>query len=390
MELTNKILPESGVWFHDCYSDGNTDPLIEYVNNTTRQGVLILGTDFTQPNTPDDVFSQKRIFKNILPLIEKYLQQIKSGEVKLIFYLQDFWSTRCDWEIDGEINTGGIHTYDIYNWVYPQLVELGIVHNSCFLSPLPLEGVSVHKDFPLYNYNYSFNIYLYLKQFDIKVNSKHTNKFLWLNRRPRDHRIYALYKMHQQNILEDCVWSFNVYDENNAFDDSFVHERIQHLTGEQTNIQLPQPIDDIWTKENDAHLYSMLTMQRTHQMYGSVWLDVISEYNYSDHRPFIDEKIAKSIVLKKPFVVFADRHFLRQLKSQGFKTFDSFWNESYDDLIGYQSRIDSAVNTLKYIQHNIDTSGYSEEMQEILEYNHWHYFNTYREQQMHTIEKIIQ
>ena len=43
------------------------------------------------------------------------------------------------------------------------------------------------------------------------------------------------------------------------------------------------------------------------------------------------EKIGKTMLLRKPFFVYSTRHYLKNLRNMGFKTFGDFWDESYDD-----------------------------------------------------------
>jgi len=46
------------------------------------------------------------------------------------------------------------------------------------------------------------------------------------------------------------------------------------------------------------------------------------------------EKTVRTIVAKKPFVVYAPQNFLANLRSLGFETFGNLWDESYDQLQG--------------------------------------------------------
>jgi len=46
------------------------------------------------------------------------------------------------------------------------------------------------------------------------------------------------------------------------------------------------------------------------------------------------EKTIRTIVAKKPLIVYAPQNFLANLKNIGFKTFGNLWDESYDELEG--------------------------------------------------------
>tara|TARA_Y100001937_G_C6948920_1_gene253735 strand:- start:189 stop:527 length:339 start_codon:yes stop_codon:yes gene_type:complete len=47
---------------------------------------------------------------------------------------------------------------------------------------------------------------------------------------------------------------------------------------------------------------------------------------------FITEKTWKAIAYGKPFLLNGDPKSLEYLRSLGYKTFGSFWNESYDSM----------------------------------------------------------
>jgi hypothetical protein len=49
---------------------------------------------------------------------------------------------------------------------------------------------------------------------------------------------------------------------------------------------------------------------------------------------FPTEKTVRPLIGNKPFLVYGPRHYLKNLKDLGFKTFDQWWDESYDDYAG--------------------------------------------------------
>ena len=49
------------------------------------------------------------------------------------------------------------------------------------------------------------------------------------------------------------------------------------------------------------------------------------------------KKTAKTIVVDKPFIAYAPKNFLKNLREDlGFQTFEDLWDESYDQLEGIQ------------------------------------------------------
>ena len=47
---------------------------------------------------------------------------------------------------------------------------------------------------------------------------------------------------------------------------------------------------------------------------------------------FLTEKTVKNLIIGMPFVSVSTPHFLKNLRSLGFETYSSVWDESYDDI----------------------------------------------------------
>ena len=65
------------------------------------------------------------------------------------------------------------------------------------------------------------------------------------------------------------------------------------------------------------------------KIYNNSWYSIVAEA----HRPriYFTEKTAKPMIAKRLFVLFGHQHTLKALKELGFKTFDSWWDEGYDE-----------------------------------------------------------
>ena len=123
--------------------------------------------------------------------------------------------------------------------------------------------------------------------------------------------------------------------------------------------------------------------------------EIITEYTFEDICISISEKLSLTILSKIPFVVLGDRGYMSHLKDLGFKTFDGFWDESYDNDI-CDKRISKLAITIANIQKdfkcNIDEHGnfkYTDKMTEILEHNYSHYKNVYAPQLQNKILKSL-
>ncbi len=80
--------------------------------------------------------------------------------------------------------------------------------------------------------------------------------------------------------------------------------------------------------------------------YSSTFLAVVNETNIDNNILFLSEKIWKPILLEHPFLVIGNPFTLRKLKEMGYKTFDKYWDESYDEITSFPDRIRAVNNIL--------------------------------------------
>jgi len=110
--------------------------------------------------------------------------------------------------------------------------------------------------------------------------------------------------------------------------------------------------------------------------------ETVAEYPY----PYLTEKTWKAINYKVPFLMIGGKDSLYQLRKFGFKTFDAWWDESYDSLNTAADRIDSVVGILKDLSKRPNQELYDIRvaMEDILLYNKKHIANVFTNE----IEKL--
>ena len=123
----------------------------------------------------------------------------------------------------------------------------------------------------------------------------------------------------------------------------------------------------------DRQSYPILWDQNALELdphYADVFCEVVCETFFSGKTFMITEKTLRPIIQRRPFIVQGPRFFLENLKRLGFKTFDSWWDESYD--------IDQADGKMSGIKYTLDHIGrqsdqtinkWYQEMQPVLEHN---------------------
>jgi hypothetical protein len=104
---------------------------------------------------------------------------------------------------------------------------------------------------------------------------------------------------------------------------------------------------------------------------------VVTETVYYGQRHHLTEKIFKPICLRMPFVLVSTAGSLEYLKSYGFKTFDTVWDESYDQEIDDDQRLRKIAVLLKSLDEMSP-----QELQHvytacvpIIEHNYRHFYN---------------
>jgi hypothetical protein len=117
------------------------------------------------------------------------------------------------------------------------------------------------------------------------------------------------------------------------------------------------------------------TLNALPQMVES-FLHVVTETCFWENKTHLTEKIFKPIVAKQPFVLIGCANNLSYLKSYGFKTFDKFWSETYDNITDPMERMQAVIKIITEISKlsNKDLEDLLLEMSPILEHNfNWFY-----------------
>ena len=86
------------------------------------------------------------------------------------------------------------------------------------------------------------------------------------------------------------------------------------------------------------------------------------------------EKIFKPIYCCQPFILSGNPFSLKKLKEFGFKTFDKWWDESYDNIVDNSERILAVYKLVKSLvsKTNEEWDELNKKLLPILEYNREH------------------
>jgi len=181
-----------------------------------------------------------------------------------------------------------------------------------------------------------------------------SKKFLFLTGKPNKiQRIRLLYKMFQEGLLKNALWSLFVLTEDvfiktraylpelNDYEyDKFIKEHIN--SPDKYNID----------KKNIDKNASMHFGGTTPNNIPSTMLEIVSESSFSDTVTpvvHISEKIWKTIMNNMPFIVAGDTGYLAALEMKGYKTFKKYMKyPEYNNITNSEDKLNMIVKNIKY------------------------------------------
>jgi hypothetical protein len=184
-------------------------------------------------------------------------------------------------------------------------------------------------------------------------------------KRLRNHRIWFYLKLFENNLIRNGLVSMNPFSHRQAHMDGKVYS--ENLVYDANKI-LPLMIYGQGNTEKDDNYYIRRIVP---QIYLDSWVTLISDASFSDndHTLFLSEKVFKPISCRHPFIIVGNKGSLKQLRKMGYKTFEGFIDESYDDLTTFE-RYDAIIESIKKIINIEDKLSWYLSMQEILDHNY--------------------
>lgn len=125
----------------------------------------------------------------------------------------------------------------------------------------------------------------------------------------------------------------------------------------------PQTLDaDTFPIQHPANLNLL-------KYYPDIFVDIVVETNVTGNSFLVTEKLWRPIMARRPFIVMGNCNYLLNLKRLGFRTFNSFWSEEYDQFDS-EKRIKEIEKVLYEISRYSNLDQVLNDMKEILEHNY--------------------
>lgn len=216
--------------------------------------------------------------------------------------------------------------------------------------------------------------------------------FICLNGMSRAHRVDTLCLLKEYNLFDKGIVTYN-FSSKKALVDVPNNPDININLGFRTTIPWSR-MNEVYAKNKalrhaySKHADSILNQNRADVRVGEYQArpnDDIRYYNFIQQaavcfavetvmnypHPFITEKTWLGIIHRRPFVVAGPAGILKKLHNMGFKTFNEFWDESYDSEPDTAIRLCQTVSIIKQLCDLpvVQLRELVKEMDEVLDHN---------------------
>jgi hypothetical protein len=182
-------------------------------------------------------------------------------------------------------------------------------------------------------------------------------KCLILNRRLAPHRIILLSLLENDKLIDNIECSFDLslsHTDDIGFDltngltyDDEPYIKDSKLKSEIVNgfFKLKKIKKKTVDYDNVAGVWGFGFEHK--EPYLKTYFSVITETIFYEHGNYISEKTFKGIQHLHPFIIVGKPGILKYLQSKGFKTFNEFWDESYDTIQNNSDRMITIYELIK-------------------------------------------
>ena len=190
----------------------------------------------------------------------------------------------------------------------------------------------------------------------------------------RSYRLYITSKLAEYDLLDQgqVSCSFKCPDSENTIHE-ILSERYCFLTYPQ-RVHIKENILDVLPLRFDKNEFDVIpntSYEIDWHTMGQSFLHVVNETVYYENFVHLTEKIFKPIVCQRPFILASAPGSLAFLKRYGFRTFDQWIDESYDEEPDHNVRLDMIAKEIRTLcSYSISQlHGIYEDMKPVLEHN---------------------
>lgn len=259
------------------------------------------------------------------------------------------------------------HTWDLK---FPNIFDQSILIHSEQRSK-EVDIYASHQFIPVYYWSHAIIARDWFRFAQYVNQKKQVQKtFLIYNRAwagTREYRIKFADFLVASGLVSHCKTTFNCVDPETNID---YHQYCFRNDQWKTNLDL-----SAWFTPNPYPATSSADFVL--EDYEQTHIEVVLETQFDDSRIQLTEKILRPIACGQPFILASTLGCLDYLRKYGFKTFDSVWDESYDQIADPYQRLESITDVMKQISTwDPETKNNKlSQAQEIADYNKQHFFS---------------
>ena len=384
LEIEHKDLYQSIIYSSIHY------PLIDtHVEHNTIQNFLDRGENMLIPIITDseEVF---KIDHNNLHIDDYIIKYIKEGRIKLMLTMHHeghfHQPTYIDWvnKFCDKFNLTSDEVYFVNSNLHSDVLceQYEKITNTPNRFTVITTPYFEHRPWFLPNENCTIHkIYtkraLYSQFFDkLENNTKQhkKSKFLCFNRRLDAHRVLTVAQLKSNEHTVDHIASLGTahYEPHEVkqyygyLEGSYDLEK---LTDSYRVKKKAKELLDIAPIEIDGNTYMVNYAENLNEdLHTDSFVNIVTESLFGPTSIFFSEKIYKPMYCAQPFIMVGNPFSLKKLREQGYRTFDKWWDESYDEEVDFIKR----MNKLEQVYEFIGKKTYEElrqmlfEMEEVL------------------------
>ena len=197
-------------------------------------------------------------------------------------------------------------------------------------------------------------------------NNPTLKKFLCLNRIPREIRYYFMYQIYNKKLLLEFNASLkdvSTIDEIISYNNNEFMDKIKNNDDFKDMLNsLPWVIDTPDFKSNHWD-----NIEYDFKASNLIFITTETLFSSDSSNLFLTEKTFKPLALGMPFIVIGNPYILKRLRSLGYKTFDTLWDESYDEEFDCHKRMEKIVKLVEDISAKYTT----EQLFDLIEQNNY-------------------
>ena len=214
----------------------------------------------------------------------------------------------------------------------------------------------------------------------LEYKNRRPYEFLFLNGRLRPHRKYLIDRLREHNFLDYALWTNLGSNVELGFTSQLTEKLLSTVEPVRLlppEYEIPRAVPQL-TQVPDSGFVKHQLFNNTwgdaivnHRCYTDTWFSLVTETIFDYPHTFRTEKIWKPILMAHPFVVAANRGYLRDLHNAGFQTFHTLLDEGYDQIDCPHRRIERIIDTVRAICYS-GSADFWEATRDICKYNQQH------------------